>query len=186
MQTSTVQQRRIYSPVQKDAAIFLETAGESGGARTLLEVELAPGGGNALHRHLTYAERFTCIEGELTLRVDGLLHVLHCGDRAVSEVGVLHAFANESEEPTRFEVELTPGHRGFEQALQIGYGLARDGGTNRRGIPRSLVHAAVLADMAEIRVAGLMRALNPVLKLLARWGRRRGGNAARVERYVSY
>jgi hypothetical protein len=40
--------------------------------------------------------------------------------------------------------------------------------------------------MAEIRVVGLMRALTPVLKLLARWGRRRGVDAALVERYVSY
>jgi quercetin dioxygenase-like cupin family protein len=185
MQT-TVQHRRIYSPVQRDAAIFLETAEESSGARTLLEVELAPGGGNALHRHLTYAERFTCVEGELTVRVDGLLHVLHPGDRAVAETGVLHAFASESDEPARFEVELTPGHRGFEKALQIGYGLAQDGRTNRSGVPRNLVHAAVLADMAEIRVVGVMRMLTPVLKLLARWGRRHGVDAALVERYVRY
>ena len=186
MQTSTVQQRRIFSPVQKDTAIFLETTAESGGARTLLEVELAPGGGNALHRHLSYAERFTCIEGELTVRVDGLLHVLHPGDQAVAEIGALHAFANETDEPARFDVELGPGHRGFEQALQIAYGLARDGATNSKGIPRNLIRAAVVGDMAEIRVAGLMRALNPVLKLLARWGRRRGVDAALVERYVSY
>jgi quercetin dioxygenase-like cupin family protein len=186
MQTSTVQQRRIYSPVQKDAAIFLETSEESGGVRTLLEVELAAGGGNALHRHLSYAERFTCVEGELTVRVDGLLHVLHPGDQAIAEIGVLHAFANESDEPARFEVELVPGHRGFEQALQIAYGLAQDGATNSNGVPRNLIQAAVVGDMAEIRVVGLMRALTPVLKLLARWGRRRGVDAALVERYVSY
>jgi quercetin dioxygenase-like cupin family protein len=182
----TVQQRRIYSPVQQDAAIFLETSAESGGVRTLLEIELAPGGGNALHRHLSYAERFTCLEGELTVHVDGLLHVLHPGDQAVAETGVMHAFANDSDEPARFEVELVPGHRGFEQALQIGYGLAQDGRTNRKGVPRNLVQAAVLGDMAEIRVGGAMRALTPVLKLLARWGRRRGVDAALVERYVSY
>jgi len=186
METTTVQRRRIYSPVQQDAAIFIETSEESGGARTLLDIELAPGGGNALHRHLTYAERFTCVEGELTVRVDGLLHVLHPGDQAVAEIGVLHAFANESEEPARFEVELVPGHRGFEQALQIGYGLAQDGRTNSKGVPRNLVQAAVLGDLAEIRVVGVMRVLTPVLKLLARWGRRRGVDAALVERYVTY
>ena len=186
MQTATVQPRRIYSPVQQDAATFVETSEESGGARTLLDIELAPGGGNALHRHLTYAERFTCVEGELTVRVDGLLHVLHPGDQAVAEIGALHAFANESAEPARFEVELVPGHRGFEKALQIGYGLAQDDRTTGTGVPRNLIEAAVLADMAEIRVVGPLRLLTPVLKLLARWGRRRGVDAALVERYVRY
>ena len=185
MQT-TVQQRRIYNPVQQDAAVFLETAAESGGARTLLEVELAPGGGNIDHRHLSYAERFTCVEGELTVRVDGLLHVLQSGEQAVAEAGVLHAFANDTGDTVRFEVELTPGHRGFEQALQIGYGLAQEGSTNDKGIPRSLVHLALLGELGEMRVSGPLRLLTPILRLIARWGRRRGADAALIERYVRY
>jgi quercetin dioxygenase-like cupin family protein len=183
---ATVQRRRIHSPVQRDAAIFLETSAESGGRRTLLEIELAPGGGNVPHRHLSYAERFVALDGELTVRVDGLLHVLQPGDEATATAGVLHCFANETDEPARFHVELAPGHRGFEQALQIGYGLARDGRTNDKGIPKSLVHAALLMQMGEMRMAGPMRALTPLLGLLARWGRRRGADAALIERYVSY
>src|SRR4051794_848397 len=56
MSATTASSRRFYNPVQKDYATFLETSEESGGARTLIQVELAPRGGNALHRHLTYAE----------------------------------------------------------------------------------------------------------------------------------
>ena len=185
MQT-TVRPRQIHSPVQQDFATFLETAAESGGARTLLEVELASGGSNALHRHLGYAERFTCMQGEITVRADGLLHILAPGDEAIAAPGVVHAFANETHEPVRFRVELNPGHRGFEQALQIGYGLAEDGLTNSSGIPRSLIHTAVLMDMGEMRVAGALRALTPLLRLLGRWGRRRGVDALLVERYVRY
>ena len=37
-----------------------------------------------------------------------------------------------------------------------------------------------------MRVAGPLRLLVPLLKLLARWGRRRGADAALVERYVRY
>ena len=184
--SATVQQRRIYSPVQKDAAIFLETSEESGGRRTLVEVELAPGGGNESHKHLSFSERFVCVEGELTVRVDGLLHVLHPGDEATAEAGAIHAFANETEDPVRFQVELAPGHRGFEQALQIGYGLARDGLTNDKGIPKNLTQLAVLMELSETRVVGPIRALAPVLKLLARWGRRRGADAALAGRYVRY
>jgi quercetin dioxygenase-like cupin family protein len=184
--SATVQQRRIHSPVQRDAAIFLETSEESGGVRTLVEVELAPGGGNAPHKHLSFSEHFICVEGELTVRVDGLLHVLQPGDEATAEPGVIHNFANETDEPVRFQVELTPGHRGFEQALQIAYGLAEDGLANDKGIPKSLVQTAVLMEMGETRVVGPIRVLLPLLKVLAGWGRRRGADAALVERYVRY
>jgi quercetin dioxygenase-like cupin family protein len=183
---ATVQPRTIRSPVQRDAATFLETTEESGGWRTVLEVELAPGGANAPHRHLGYAERFVALDGELTVRVDGLLHVLQPGDEATAAAGAVHCFANEAGEPARFRVELSPGHRGFEQALQIGYGLAQDGLTNGRGIPRSLVQTAVLMDMGELRIAGAFRMLTPLLRVLARWGRRRGVDALLVERYVRY
>jgi quercetin dioxygenase-like cupin family protein len=184
--SATVQQRRIFSPVQRDAAIFLETTEESGGRRTFVEVELAPGGGNQPHKHLSFSERFISVEGELTVRVDGLLHVLHPGDEALAEPGAVHNFANETDEPIRFQVELAPGHRGFEQALQIAYGLAEDGQTNDKGIPNSLMTTALLMELGETRVVGPLRALMPLLKLLARWGRRRGADAALVERYVQY
>jgi quercetin dioxygenase-like cupin family protein len=184
--SATVQQRRIYSPVQRDGATFVQTSEESGGCRTLLEIELAPGGGNVAHRHLGYAERFVALDGELTVRVDGLVHVLQPGDEATADAGILHCFANETDELARFRVELSPGHRGFEQALQIGYGLAQDGRTNDKGIPKNLVHTALLMQMGEMRVAGPMRMLTPLLGLLARWGRRRGVDAALVERYVRY
>jgi quercetin dioxygenase-like cupin family protein len=184
--SATLQPRRIYSPVQRDAAIFLETCEESGGHRTLLEIELAPGGGNELHRHLTYAERFVAVDGELTVRVDGLDHVLRPGDEATAEAGVMHRFSNETDELVRFHVELTPGHRGMEQVLQIGYGLAEDGKTNSKGIPKNLVQAAVLMKLGEIRVAGAIRLLTPLFHVLAAWGRRRGVDAALAERYVRY
>ena len=40
--------RRIYNPIQKDYATFLETSEESGGEHTLIEIEVAPGGGRRL------------------------------------------------------------------------------------------------------------------------------------------
>ena len=116
----------------------------------------------------------------------GCSHVLQPGDEATAEPGVIHNFANETDEPVRFQVELTPGHRGFEQALQIGYGLAEDGLTNDKALPKSLVHTAVLMEMSETRVVGPIRVLVPLLKVLARWGRRRGADAALIERYVRY
>src|SRR5215213_3644481 len=125
--TTTTTSRRIYNPVQKDALVFLETAEESGGTRTLIQIELAPGGGNGLHKHMTYAEHFEVLEGDLTVILDGIEHVLRPGDRTVAPAGMMHCFKNPTDETVVFRVELRPGHRGFERAVQAAYGLAEAG-----------------------------------------------------------
>ena len=156
----------IHNPVQKDSVTFLETAEETG--RTLVEVDLAAGGGNRLHRHLTYTERFEVLEGTLTVQIGRRKLRVAPGETATAPARSRHAFANETDEPVRFLVELTPGHAGFEQALRIGYGLAADGETTRDGIPKRLPDLAVLAQMSDIRVCGPLAALNPILGVVAR------------------
>src|SRR5205823_1789633 len=103
---------------------------------------------NEPHRHLTYAEHFRCVQGTLTVRLGRTATRLAPGDTAVAPAGSVHCFANETAAPVRFHVELRRGHRGFEQALQIGYGLARDGHCDARGYPRDIRHLAVLAEMS--------------------------------------
>src|SRR3954467_6228281 len=116
MSSISVASRRIYNPIQKDAAIFRETSEESGGTRTLIQIELAPGGGNAPHRHLTYAEHFEVLEGQLTVQLEGTELVLSTGECAVAPAGAVHCFRNPTQETVVFRVELHPGHRGFERA----------------------------------------------------------------------
>src|SRR5262245_11401402 len=143
MRAAATTSRRFYHPLQKDAATFLETVEESGGARTLLQVELAPGGGNALHRHMTYAEHFEVLEGRLVVSLDGIEHVLAPGDTAVAPAGMRHNFRNRTDGTVVFRVELRPGHRGFERAIQAGYGLAEDGRTRGDGTPKNVLELAV-------------------------------------------
>src|SRR3954447_14416536 len=109
MRATATTSRRFYHPLQRDAATFLETSEESGGTRTLIQVELAPGGGNALHRHMTYAEHFEVLEGRLAIGLDGAEHELKPGDTAVAPAGALHNFRNPTKETTVFRVELRPG-----------------------------------------------------------------------------
>ena len=178
-----VDQRRIYNPVQKDAATFLETSAESGGRRTLLELELAPGGGNSLHRHITYAERFDVLQGTLTVEVSGTVRRLAPGEQATAPAGAMHRFANETDERVVFRVELTPGHAGFESALQITYGLARDGLVRPDGLPKSITHAALLIGWSETRVGGPTGLLTRLLTPVAWLARRRGIDRQLIERY---
>ncbi len=73
--------RRIYHPIQKDYATFLETSQETGGERTLIEIEVAPGGGTTPHYHLTYAEHFEVLEGSLEVTVGEETRTLTGGRR---------------------------------------------------------------------------------------------------------
>ncbi len=48
-----MESRKIYNPIQQDCVTFLKTSAETDGEYTLVEVELADGGG--LHYHKTYS-----------------------------------------------------------------------------------------------------------------------------------
>jgi mannose-6-phosphate isomerase-like protein (cupin superfamily) len=170
--------RRYVNPVIKDAATFLENTGE----RTLVEIELAPGGGNTPHRHRTYAEHFTVREGRLTVVVDGASHELAPGEEATAPIMSLHHFANPTGERTVFEVELRPGHAGFEKAIRVAYGLAADGRTNNKAIPRNPLHTALLLAWSDMLVPGPL-SVRPVLKLLVALARAVGVERALERRY---
>ncbi len=107
--TAAHQRRRIFNPIQNDAVTFLETSEESGGIRTLAELDVAPGGKVTPHFHLGYTESFHVTEGRLRVTIgDGEL-TLGPGEAATVPAGILHAWANASDERTVAQVELRPG-----------------------------------------------------------------------------
>ncbi len=181
--TPAGEDRWIYNPVQKDRATFLETSEQTGGERTLIEFELAPGGGNSPHYHKTYDEHFEVVEGALEVLVGEEARTLRPGQKAVAPRNVLHRFRNTTEEPVRFLVELRPGSAGFEKALKATYALARDGRVRADGTPKNLYHLAVLLEWSEIRLPGLFTVAEPLFRLLARRARRKGIDRELEARY---
>jgi quercetin dioxygenase-like cupin family protein len=103
--------RRYYHPQQKDYATFLQTSEETGGERTLIEIEVAPGGGNDPHFHKTYDEHFEVLEGALEVRTGDETRTLRPGEKAVAPRNTRHNFRNPTGEPSTFLVELRPGLR---------------------------------------------------------------------------
>ena len=166
--------RRIYNPVQRDAATFLETSEETGGTRTLAELDVSPGGKVTPHYHLTYSEHFKVLEGRLIVEIDGVRHDLGPGEEAVAAAGSLHAWSNPGEGRSVVRVELRPGSPGFEKGLRIVYGLAADGLVLKSGVPRNPLHAALVLQMGELRLPGRYASLERILGLLTRIARRRG------------
>jgi quercetin dioxygenase-like cupin family protein len=175
--------RRIYNPVQKDYATFLETSAETNGERTLIEIELAPGGGNRSHYHLSFSERFEVLEGELQVQLGKETQILKPTQSATAAPNTLHCFSNPTDQTTRFLVELRPGHTGFEQSLQIAYGLAADGKTNKESLPTNPYHLAILFIMSEGMVPGLFAMLAPVFRFLAARARKLGIEQALIRTY---
>jgi len=178
--------RKIYNPIQKDSVVFLKTSTETNGEYTLVEVELADGGGAGLHYHKTYSEKFDCIEGEVQIGLGKKIYGLHPGQTATAEPNVNHFFRNRSGSPCTFRVELRPASRGFEQSLQIGYGLAAEGLCDKKGFPKNKLALAWLFDISESNLPGWMSIFEFILRRQAKKARIKGIDKALTEKYVRF
>lgn len=178
--------RRIYNPVQKDQVTFLKTSADTHGESTLVEVELSAGGGVGIHYHKTYSERFECIEGLLGVQAGKTIYQLKPGETVTAEPNVNHRFFNSSSAPTKFLVELKPASRGFEISLQVGYGLARDGQTNSKGLPKSALALAWLFETSESNLPGWRSIFEFILRRQTTKAKQKGLDKILIEKYVQF
>ncbi|GAB3507648.1 hypothetical protein GCM10027341_42550 [Spirosoma knui] len=184
MQT-TKTARTIINPILKDEVVFLETSRESNDYHTLVEVTLSAGGGNPLHYHDDFAEEFTCLEGELSLQVGNQILRLNPGESATAPIGSKHRFFNQSSQSCRFQCRIAPGCPGFEQTLQITYGLARDGQSNAQGMPKSLYALGYTVMISGTYLTGWMAVMQPLLNWLGRQAIKKGIAAELQRRYCT-
>jgi quercetin dioxygenase-like cupin family protein len=176
--------RTIYNPYQNDSVTFLETCSESGGKHTLLEVIVAPGGGTPLHYHDRITESFTCLTGMLSVQLGKQIIELQAGETASVPIGRLHRFFNRTDQACTFRCSITPGSPGGEQALQIAYGLVRDGRANK-GLPKNPLAIGYLFMLSESRLAGILSVMGPVMNWLGRRAISTGMAKALQTRYVT-
>jgi hypothetical protein len=78
----------------------------------------------------------------------------------------LDGFFNPTDKEIKFKVEITPGHEGFENSLRILYGMAADGLTNKKSIPKSFKHIALIACISDMNAPGLLTPLFPSWNVL--------------------
>ena len=176
--------RTIVNPIIKDVVTFLQTAEESGGKVTEAEITLMPGGGNPLHYHKTYSETFTAMDGDLGLKLGKKdTKILRAGETYTVEPMSLHSFFNPTDKEIKFNVKIRPGHTGFENSLRILYGLAGDGLTNNKSIPKRLKHAAIIVCMSDMNVPGLLTFLYPLFKRMANKAKANGEEQKLIDKY---
>lgn len=160
--------RTIVNPLLGHEVVFLETCRETNGHRTAVEFRLAAHGGSSLRCHERFSQELRCLEGELRVHVGKQVTRLRVGESATVPARQKHRFVNHMPEPCRFQCCMTPGFPGFEQFLQISYGLARAGKTTRRGIPRNLFALSYLMLISGTCLPGWLFLLQPLLPRLGK------------------
>lgn len=124
--------------VQGDRAVVREGSDDNGGERLVVDLYVRPGGavaGKHIHEYIT--ERFEVLAGTVRFHLDGRDEVVGPGQRVEVPPGAVHDWWNVGDDEAHVLVEIEPAAR-FELMIQNLYGLANDGKTNARGIPKLL------------------------------------------------
>jgi len=178
--------RTIVNQATGETVTFEKYGCETHGEFTQAQLTCKPGGGPPLHYHNSYAERFRAVEGELGVALgdDPPTH-LQPGEEADIPVGVKHRFFNDGDKDVTFAGYVLPAHPGFEKSLYVLFGLANDGFIDAQtGMPKSLVHASVIAELGDMSFPGLMGSvMKRVSKILAQWARWRGIEEELLKKY---
>jgi quercetin dioxygenase-like cupin family protein len=135
----------LYNPVTKERMTFLETAAETDGEYTLVELRAEPGAVvAAAHVHPSQTETFEILQGRIAAKVDDEAIEAGAGDVLVVEPGQAHKWWNAGESELVFRTEIRPPLE-FERLIETMFSLATDGKTNRKGLPNPL-RLAVIAS----------------------------------------
>lgn len=166
-------------------------AAENGGARSVLDLYVAPGGFAAdYHVHPYSEERFTLVRGRLRVSVEDRDIILdEEGQTVAVPPGTVHRFFSASEDSETYAiVEFTNRADRFENLLlrQL-FGLAEGGKSDDRGIPNALQTAVTMLEFSDVlrftsRPWPLQRAIYSVLAPVARLLGYRAGDPVADER----
>ena len=131
-------ERSFENPQTRERATLVESARETGGKRSVLDIEVGGGGGVMGHFHDVHQERIEVLAGAIEVTVDG---VTHQAERATWSSSSPGSRTCGGTPPPRsccgFAGRSPPGHAGFEAALQVLFGLARDGQTRTQRVPEA-------------------------------------------------
>src|SRR5215467_13341732 len=140
------------NPVTGERATILERPWDNPAGRATAELTALVGARvMGEHRHPTLVERFTVLEGELTVKCNGKTGILSPGMTATIERNVWHDWWNASNRDIRVRVEITPGER-FVHMIETFFGLARLGHTNNKGMPCPLQLALSALEFSDVIV----------------------------------
>ncbi|MCC6413771.1 MAG: cupin domain-containing protein [Saprospiraceae bacterium] len=167
--------KRIENPYSGQSIVFLKTAHETQGELLEMEYTYAPHSAKpAEHYHPIQKEDFTVLQGVITVTLNGATRLLRAGDKLHIPPNTVHAMWNDSDEPAVVNWQVRPALN-TEYLLETGMGLAKDGKTNKKGLPGLLQAIAIARYFSKAyRLANppyavqrvLFAFLGPVAKML--------------------
>ena len=140
------------NPATSERAVVVELPWQNTERRAVAELT-ALSGARVVGEHLHPAlhERFSVLQGELTVVRDGRRSALHAGEGANIEPGVWHDWWNEAQADAVVRVEVTPGER-FVHMIETLFGLAREGHVNAKGMPNPMQLALTAQEFSDVIV----------------------------------
>lgn len=162
------------NPVTRERATILELPWDNPEGRATAELSALVGAKVAgEHYHPAIVEQFTVLEGELTVKREGKIGILHQGETAVIQPGTWHDWWNAGDIDARVRVEVTPGER-FLYMIETFFGLARLGYTDANGMPSLLQGALTGQEFGDVIVFRrppriVQRMMFGALAPIARW-----------------
>ncbi len=162
------------NPVTKERATVVELPHKNAEGRAVAELDALVGAKVVgEHRHPAITERFTVIEGELTVKRDGQTGILRKGESATVEPNMWHDWWNAGNVSAIVRVEVTPGER-FLHMIETLFGLARLGHTDGKGMPDPFQLALFAREFSDVFVfrsppLAVQRVVFGALAPIARW-----------------
>lgn len=174
------------NPVSGERAVVLTDPREHPERVLVSHLYVTPGGRVAVaHRHPNLTERFHVLRGEVGFMIDGEERLLGPGEEAEVPPEALHDWWQVGGETAEVIVEVSPGDR-FVEMVATMFGLARDGKSDGKGLPRPLQLAVTVRGFRDTMVIASppswLQAL--VFGTLAPIGRLAGRKPS-YERYLS-
>lgn len=124
--------------IQGDRVVVREGGEDTGGERLVVDLYVRPGGAVAAkHVHSYITERFEVLAGTVRFHLNGRDEIAGPGRRVEVPPGAVHDWWNVGDEEAHVLVDIRPAER-FELMIQNLYGLANDGKTDARGVPKLL------------------------------------------------
>jgi quercetin dioxygenase-like cupin family protein len=126
------------NPVTGERATVRVAPSRENGQLLVVDLFIRPNGRvTGEHYHPSLEETFTVLHGKVGMKLNGKTFIAPLNERVVIPVNAVHDWWNAGEEEAHVEVEIKPGDRFYEMASTL-FGFARDGKTNKKGLPNLL------------------------------------------------
>ena len=140
------------NPVSGERAVVLVDPDDHPQGVLAAHLYVTPGGRVAVaHRHPSLTERFHVLHGEVGFMIGDSERVLGPGEAAELPPETTHDWWQIGEETAQVVVEVNPGER-FVEMITTMFGLARDGQSDSKGLPRPLQLAVTVRGFRDTMV----------------------------------